>query len=226
MRPRPMPTNSNLSKPSLVEITSSANPLSKDISRKDNQFKDLRISARKKLNSSKGLSMKTKNNNAFKRIKDNKPIEVWYDGACEPVNPGGHASFGALIKKNGETIWETSIYVGVGPGMSNNVAEYSGMIGVLEKLLEMGIEKELIHVRGDNMMTIQQMAGRWRAKGGLYIPYYEKCKALVRQFSRISFEWIPREQNTEADELSKQILEQKGIRKRKKSTDYLSQEYK
>lgn len=143
----------------------------------------------------------------MKKTKNKKQkIEVWYDGCCEPVNPGGNAAFGALIKIDGATVWTASRFIGAGQGMSNNVAEYSGMIGVLERLIELGLHKENVHVRGDNMMTIQQMAGRWRAKKGLYIPYFLKCKAIVAQFRRITFEWIPRESNAEADELSKQIL--------------------
>ena len=133
----------------------------------------------------------------------NAPIEVWYDGSCEPVNPGGNASFGALIKVNGKTVWETSVFIGSGEGMSNNVAEYSGMIGVLEELLKRKWERERILVRGDNMMTIRQMEGSWKAKKGMYLPYYQRCKKLVSRFKKIKFQWIPREENTEADDLSK-----------------------
>lgn len=147
----------------------------------------------------------------MEKQKNKTLIEVWYDGACEPKNPGGNAAFGALIKKDGTIIWETSVFIGVGAGMSNNVAEYSGMIGVLEKLIELGLQNEPVHMRGDNMMTIQQMAGRWRAKRGLYIPYYQRCKGLVKKFKRISFEWIPREKNGEADELSKRVLIERKV---------------
>lgn len=153
-------------------------------------------------------------------------VEVWYDGAVEPVNPGGHGSFGALIKVNGEKIWEASIYIGHGPTISNNVAEYSGMIGVLEKLIELGLRERGILVRGDNMMTIMQMAGLWRAKRGLYIPYYLKCKDLVSRFPHIHFEWIPREQNGEADELSKQVLIDRHVKFRIQPEDTLTEEFK
>jgi ribonuclease HI len=139
-------------------------------------------------------------------------IEVWYDGCCEPVNPGGNAGFGALIKLDGVTVWQTSGYVGSGPQMSNNVAEYSGMIGVLTELIRMGYQHERVLVRGDNMMTIQQMAGHWRAKCGLYLPYFHRCKELVKKFSKIRFQWIPREQNGEADELSKAALHERGVK--------------
>lgn len=139
-------------------------------------------------------------------------IEVWYDGCCEPVNPGGNASFGAVIKRGEEILWSRSGYIGSGEGMSNCVAEYAGMIGALEKLLSLGLQDADILVRGDNMMTIRQMEGRWRAKRGLYIPYYSLCKSLVARFSRIRFEWIPRELNGEADALSKQILVDKNVK--------------
>ncbi len=95
--------------------------------------------------------------------------------------------------------------------MSNNVAEYSGMIGVLEKLLELGYRDASILVRGDNRMTIMQMAGKWGARKGLYLPYFEKCKKLIGQFPHIDFQWIPREQNGEADELSKRILIERKV---------------
>ena len=28
-------------------------------------------------------------------------IEGWFDGVCEPKNPGGHAAWGALVKRDG-----------------------------------------------------------------------------------------------------------------------------
>ena len=60
-------------------------------------------------------------------------------------------------------------------------------------------------------VTIMQMAGKWQAHRGLYIPYFLKCRDLVAKFKRIKFEWIPREQNGEADELSKRVLKDKGV---------------
>ena len=33
-------------------------------------------------------------------------IEIYFDGACEPINPRGTASYGYLIKKDGEIIKE------------------------------------------------------------------------------------------------------------------------
>jgi hypothetical protein len=61
---------------------------------------------------------------------------AYFDGACGPHNPGGTASFGAVIFENGEPVWKCSeIYVpeqGHERDTSNNIAEYAGFNAVLE----------------------------------------------------------------------------------------------
>ena len=139
-------------------------------------------------------------------------IEVWYDGCCEPVNPGGHAAAGVVIKKGGSILWQESRYIGSGPQMSNNVAEYSGIVTALEYLLGAGLAHFPVVMRGDSMLSVRQMCGEWRVNGGLYLPYYRKAQEMARSFPKISFVWVPREQNAEADTLSKRVLKEKGIR--------------
>ena len=140
-------------------------------------------------------------------------IEMWYDGACEPKNPGGVASYGVIIKDGSKILFEESKIVGSGAGMSNNVAEYSGAISGMEWLLQNGFKKRKILVRGDNMMSVNQMAGHWRVRtwDGLYVPFWRKALELVKQFKRIEFKWIPRELNGEADEISKRALKDSGV---------------
>lgn len=141
-----------------------------------------------------------------------KPADLcaWFDGACMPVNPGGHTGFGALIKLRGSSspAWTMSGYLGEGPTFSNNVAEYAGAIAVLKALisLDAGGSVEII---GDSRLVVEQMNGKWRAKGGLYVPWADKAKMLLHQARfrySIRFRWIPREENTEADELSRIAL--------------------
>ena len=139
-------------------------------------------------------------------------IEVYYDGCCEPVNPGGYAACGVIIKQEDKILWTTSHYVGHGALMSNNVAEYSGIITALEYLLINQFQKNKITFYGDNMMSINQMSGTWKCRGGLYVPYFRKAKELSNMFTNIKFIWIPREQNYIADELSKQILKNNNIK--------------
>src|ERR1035437_2653811 len=58
-------------------------------------------------------------------------ITAWFDGVCEPMNPGGHGAYGALVKVNGNLVLREGAYVGSGPQISNNVAEYAGIIAVM-----------------------------------------------------------------------------------------------
>ncbi len=45
-------------------------------------------------------------------------IEAYFDGVCEPCNPGGHVAYGAAVIVNGQTVLEEGKYVGGGKGMS------------------------------------------------------------------------------------------------------------
>jgi ribonuclease HI len=87
--------------------------------------------------------------------------------------------------------------------MSNNVAEYLGLTQALTWLLKESHQEKRITFFGDNKMTVMQMDGKWRAKQGLYIPFYKRALEIRKKFKKLNFEWIPREQNGEADELSK-----------------------
>jgi hypothetical protein len=50
--------------------------------------------------------------------------KAWFDGACEPFNPGGTATSGTIVEdKEGTVLLEEGRLVGIGEGMSNNVAD-------------------------------------------------------------------------------------------------------
>jgi ribonuclease HI len=134
----------------------------------------------------------------------------------EPINPGGTAAFGAVILRDGIRVWEASkIFrpqLGCEKMVSNNLAEYSGFEAILLYLLKEGLNKEAIIVRGDSRLVICQnfvtcgYRSKWKMHGGFYLPIALQCKELLKQFPNIAGEWIPREQNFLADELSKREL--------------------
>ena len=140
-------------------------------------------------------------------------IEGWFDGACEPFNPGGHTSYGALVKVDSVTTWREARYLGDGPRMSSNVGEYSGAIACMRQLLrvvESFAAPSVVIMRGDSMLVIKQLDGHWRVKGGLYLPYYREAVGLRARLHNMRLEWVPRNLNEEADELSKQALRDKN----------------
>jgi len=135
-------------------------------------------------------------------------IEVWTDGLCEPKNPGGTACFGYVIKKDGGTIDEGYGAIGSGEDMTNNVGEYTALIRALEKIRTLKLDKERVIVRSDSKlvaygMGVDPSTGRgWKIKAPRVLPLYTKAKILANGMD-IVFQWVPREQNKEADELSR-----------------------
>jgi len=139
-------------------------------------------------------------------------IEAWFDGACEPMNPGGHTSCASLVRVDGQIVHQSARYIGFGPTMSNNVAEYCGFIDAILQVKQLD---GLAIIRGDSTLVIKQLLGAWRAKAGLYLPYYQEAVHLLEhERDRVTLTWIPREQNEECDAGTKAVLTQRGIRLR------------
>lgn len=148
-------------------------------------------------------------------------IKCFFDGACEPVNPGGYASYGAVIFIDEDRVWEEAkLFVpkkGRERETSNNVAEYSAFTCILEKLISMKLNKEKIEIFGDSGLVIYQNSidprygKKWQIKGGFYVPIARKAQKLLKKFPNITLTWIPRDENSIADELSKRGLVEAGI---------------
>ena len=143
-------------------------------------------------------------------------IEAYIDGCCEPVNPGGVAAYGVVVLRDGGKIYQASkIFLprkGRERETSNNVAEYSGLKHLLGFLLQAGLDQETIKVYSDSRLVIEQMWGTWRIKAGFYVPIALECRNLLKSFPRTFGQWIPRERNELADELSKAELIRAGVK--------------
>ena len=164
---------------------------------------------------SKKKTKKYKKNIAQPLVIPNPTYIAYFDGSCGPMNPGGTTSYGAVILREGQPIWECSKLFHPEQGKeretSNNLAEYCGLIAILEHLLSLGAQQEPIMVYGDSTLVIEQMFGHKKIKRGIYVPYAHKAKALCQTFSKLSGQWIPRTLNTVADALSKAPLQAAGI---------------
>ena len=132
-------------------------------------------------------------------------IVVHIDGLCEPVNPGGTATFGYVITNDsGGVLARKSGIVGKGPAMSSNVAEYAALCAALEFLLTKKQEDSVIEVRSDSTLVVNQMSGKWKFRKGLYHEKYLEAVRLCARFAKLRFRWVPREENEEADLLSRE----------------------
>lgn len=138
-------------------------------------------------------------------------IEARFAGVCQPFNPGGHAAFGIIVKADDLPIVERSGYVGFGPEMSTNVAEFEGFIAALEAIK--GHEGGPRVIRGSSRLVVNTLLGKWKVKAGLYVPYFTKARAiyeLERERVRLEIGDI----NSEVEKLALQELKNRGIRLR------------
>lgn len=135
-------------------------------------------------------------------------IKIWCDGLCEPAykggprNPNGCACYGYVILLENNTKVTGYDTIGAGKGMSNNVAEYTALIEALRKCIELGYGGEEIHIYSDSQLVVHQLNNSWRVKSPNIIPLWKKAMELCNNRD-IKIEWIPREQNVEADALTR-----------------------
>jgi ribonuclease HI len=139
---------------------------------------------------------------------------AWFDGACEPFNPGGTATSGAIVKdKDGTVLLEEGRLVGNGGGMSNNIAEYAAIIRLFKYLVSRPPGHAI--VQGDSELVINQLNGKWAARKGLYYSTHLEARELLGRLRSLGWKvdllWIPRTQNEECDALSKGPLADAGV---------------
>ena len=139
-------------------------------------------------------------------------FEIHFDGACEPKNPGGIATCGWVIYHEGglkrKRIASGHKVVKEGEGATNNYAEWCALGLALRWLLDNKKDEcaaQSIVIIGDSQLVINQLAGKWECKAENLQPLKARCLEILDSlnFQARSARWVPREQNEEADALSK-----------------------
>ncbi|QUW82357.1 bifunctional RNase H/acid phosphatase [Streptomyces mirabilis] len=118
-------------------------------------------------------------------------------------NPGP-AGYGAVVidAATGETLAERAEYIGIA---TNNVAEYRGLVAGLRAAHELDPAAR-VRVRMDSKLVVEQLSGRWKIKHPDMKPLAAEA-ARVFPPDRITYEWMPREQNKHADRLANEAMD-------------------
>jgi probable phosphoglycerate mutase len=75
---------------------------------------------------------------------------------------------GVVIKgEDGTVLLRDHRVIGKGKAMSNNVAEYAGVLRILKYLSSRPPGR--VTIRGDSKLVINQLNGKWHIKKGLYL---------------------------------------------------------
>ena len=137
-------------------------------------------------------------------------LEVFIDGLCQPRNPKGIACYAFLIRQQGKTLHAESGQAAepFSDDATNNVAEYTALLKSLDWLIANRYQNANIRVKSDSQLLVNQMRGEYRVRDSRIIPLFKQAAVLVKQFQKIVVEWLPREQNKEADAMTSRAYNQ------------------
>lgn len=140
-------------------------------------------------------------------------LTVHTDGASRS-NPGPAACAYVVKLEPSSTLHADSEYLG--PRVTNNLAEYLGMLRALSYLVELTMVATTpavpkIVINSDSQLVVQQINGNWRIKDPELRPLCQECQRHVQTLRsrgrEVTIQHIPREENREADRLCNEALD-------------------
>src|ERR1700682_1232507 len=118
-------------------------------------------------------------------------------------NPGPSA-YGVVIRDaGGKIVAKLKKYIG---RSTNNVAEYYSLIAALDYAQAHGIRA--LQVETDSELLMKQMRGQYKVKSTDLRPLFERAKKMSQSFDFFRIDHVYREQNTEAEALVNEALDE------------------
>lgn len=125
---------------------------------------------------------------------------VFTDGAARGTP--GPASAGAIVYDEGGAVLARA---GLALGdATNNVAEYEGVLLGLREARRLGADDVALY--SDSRVIVEQIAGSYACNAEHLRPLRDQARELSATFARLSIEYVPREQNREADKITQEVL--------------------
>ena len=117
-------------------------------------------------------------------------------------NPGP-AAFGYVLEaEDGTVLAAHGEAIGVA---TNNVAEYSGLIGGLRKAVELQVSD--LEVVSDSELMVKQMRGEYKVKNEALRGLSLEAARVARQLGRVEYRHVKRAHNELADKLVNEALD-------------------
>ena len=133
-----------------------------------------------------------------------KQTLILYTDGASRGNPGEGGAGVVLTDLEDNIVLEEKLYLGK---CTNNQAEYRALILGLE---EAKVLKPLkLVIRADSELLVRQLQGLYKVKNEGLQPLYLKAMKLLKGFSYLKIEHIPRERNKKADKLANRAIDEK-----------------
>ncbi len=135
-----------------------------------------------------------------------KPAAAAYRANIDGGSRGnpGPAAYGVIIRDgSGEIVARLKKYIG---RMTNNVAEYYGLIAAMDYAQSHSIRA--LRIESDSELLVKQMRGQYKVKSEDLRPLFERAQKMSKAFDSFRIEHVYREQNREADALANEALDE------------------
>ncbi|XP_039022787.1 uncharacterized protein LOC120155295 [Hibiscus syriacus] len=135
-------------------------------------------------------------------VRTNDEFATWklyFDGASNALGRG----IGAVL------ISPESVYYPFTSRLeffcTNNMAEYEACVMGLKAAIERKIK--FLKIYGDSSLVVYQLRGEWETKDPKLLEYRNFTLELLKEFERVTFDYLPREENQMADALATLALQ-------------------
>lgn len=122
-------------------------------------------------------------------------------------NPGPAGYGVAVADSSGKLVAELSEYIG---HKSNNVAEYSGLLGALKYCLKHN--EPALKVISDSELMVKQLNGVYKVKSPDLKTLYDQAQTMIRRLDWFRAEHVLRAKNKDADRLANEAMD-RGMRR-------------
>lgn len=135
-----------------------------------------------------------------------KVFNLYTDGAARG-NPGPAGAGWVILGHQGKLISEGEKYLGE---LTNNQAEYRALLLALSALQKQTVVKEIhLNLYSDSELLVRQLKGEYKVKNEGLKPLFREVILTLSQFGGYKLQYIPREENTEADRLANEAIDDK-----------------
>ena len=131
----------------------------------------------------------------------NKKLIIYTDGGVRN-NPGPAGIGAVLMSEDEKAIARISEYIG---NTTNNQAEYRAVIAAIKKAKELGAEELNFYL--DSELVVKQLNREYKVKDKDLALLFVQIYNISLSFKKITFNYIPREMNEEADRLANEAMD-------------------
>ncbi len=131
--------------------------------------------------------------------------QEWIHAHCDGGSRGnpGPAGYGAVVTDaRGAVLAELSEFLG---RRTNNYAEYSGLLAVLDWALTKGYQR--LKVVSDSELMVKQVQGRYKVNSADLKPLWAEARSRVAKLEGFEIAHALRHKNKEADALANQAMD-------------------